>query len=318
MSASEFRSRIVFTSDGTAKTYTIGFVPTRVLVENLSKLESPVAGATVVRSRWDEAVGNSTTFTESTTAAAGELDTGTLTSGGISVRTGREPLFGNRIDFTAFTKASGAVLTLETGHGIAVQDIVTILSAANANQVEGMSFSVTAVSATSITLGQLNSTAFAGTLGAGAIRKMNFPSVAQPSINFVSAVSTTNATRPVFTLTVSLADTRFSVGQIISFGGFDTFGMAGLNDMNGEITAINATANTITVDVNVSGLGVFAFPATGDAKGQRPHIYPQGQRDTTQFDSTFQSSMQPMITFGTGVVGVTGDIIVARAERVIF
>lgn len=55
------------------------------------------------------------------------------------------------------------------------------------------------------------------------------------------------------------------VGQKVKLSVPAEYGMAEINGLEGNVTAINTTNNTITLDIDSSSFSAFAFPATAAA-----------------------------------------------------
>lgn len=301
----EFKIRRQITSNGSAANFEIGFLPQRVVVENLTRIAGISSTSAVVRYFWDEASGNARTFTEAASTTA--TIQGSIATNGIRVVRPSTNIFGARTAFASSTNASPVVVT-SNGHGLAVGDHVLINSATGAAQIQGMVFKITAVTTNTFTI-CLNTPGSAAT--AGSFQKVDM-ALASPSINHVRGVS--QATSAVVSLTSSI---DYIVGNRISFSGFDTFGMTELNDLEAQITAVNTTNNTVTVDLDTSGFSPFSFPSSAGAGAQRPHIYPAGIEDTNFLDGSFRTNRGTMVILGSSVVGSSSDILVVTAENII-
>ena len=299
-------------SSGNAVEIPVSFVPSRIVLQNRTRMASLPSTVSVVQAFWDD-IDPANTTTLSAGSSATSLALGNLTSGGIFVRSGSEERYGNPIAYTGGTAANPVVIT-SNSHGVSVGQRIKITSSSTAKQVEQMEFTVTATTTNTLTLGYLNGSGFAAALGTGNFIVINYEDPVLPASNFVTAVNVTNRRRPVVTFGATISN--YSIGQQLSFDGFDEFGMTQMNDQTGVVTAINTTTNTVTLDLNTTGFTAFAFPASASAGGQRPLAYPKGQVNTFSFDSSFTRNATPSIMLGSSVVGSANDNLSVVAEYI--
>src|SRR5690606_30964450 len=77
------------------------------------------------------------------------------------------------------------------------------------------------------------------------IRKVNYQPIYYPRRRFITAI--TKASSAVVTLSVTHG---LTVGQRVVFNVPAAFGMTEINSLRGQITAINTTTNTVTVNID--------------------------------------------------------------------
>lgn len=293
-----------FTSAGTARTITFPSKIDRFLIRNRSIWGSNPADL-VVESTWARGYGDgqATTISEANTgvmsatlvatggAGFTEIDQSVLKNGALVALSGTE-----------ITNADPAVAT--TGTTPLVDDIVRIISPTAMLEIGGLEFTVTAVSLnTNFTMGYLDASGFSAATG-GSYRVIPAARYS-PTRRWITAI-TTGATTEI-QLSVTHA---YLVGDIITVHLPDAnFGMTQIDGIEGEITAINTTTNTITVDIVSTGFTAFAFPSSAVAATgiTFPHVTPVGEIATQLTNPTDNESLFG-IQLGTAVVGSNTDV----------
>lgn len=297
-----------FTSDGTAMDFEIAFRPTLVRVTNLSVWGTPTSSSTVAESRWVPET-SSTTYTKSITSSATVF--GSITTGGISIENFDGNVFGGRNTGTTISSSSPATGT-STTHNLQTGDVVYISSATGMTQIEGMRFHVTRTSANAFNFTYLNSSGFAAGATAFSWQKQNFITNSPEVIDITNVSRANNAV-------VTFASTNTNpVGRMITFRGFQEFGMVEIEGRSATITSVNTSNNTATVDLDTSGFTAFAFPASGSSGALRPHAVPA--RIAAQYVNELagdtisqQSERVTKLRLGSNVVGASGNVIVVEA-----
>lgn len=163
------------------------------------------------------------------------------------------------------------------GHGLVTGDIVRISNATGAAQLGGADFRVTRIDANNFDLTWMSAIATAAAPGAGSrIRKISNESYWVPKARYISVI--TQAANAVVTFT---APHNFTVGQKVRFKiptiTVLAYGMTQLNDLTGNVVAISTANNTITVDIDTTGFGAFAFPLTADTPFTFAQVVPVGE-----------------------------------------
>ncbi len=215
---------------------------------------------------------------------------------------------GNAI--TSITQAADAVVS-KVAHGYIVGDRVRIYGSTGMLQIAGMDFTVTAVNANDFTIAYLDSSGFAAAATAGTARRLPSNPIYFPYTLYVTNIS--QAASAVVTMSVTHG---LSIGQVVRMRCPAAFGMSEINGLEGEITAVNTTTNTITLDIDSSAFTAFAFPtsATAAAGVDFPQVIPFGDAGNVLAGaqdnvSTFQ------VRLGTSAIGGNADVMEWIAER---
>ena len=297
--------RETFISEGQPIEIPMTFRPSWVKVTNITKRLNPGTTSRAFYSEWQD----TETLTTSTLQLSKSSSTTTpsesvITTGGITIRDPSSVQFEAPVTFTSLSKATSAVVA-RSSHGLVVGDKIRLLTAASATQFTLMNYTVTARTANNFTLGYLDTDSLSANGGSGTYQKINFDDPTRPSMHYVTKLTKSAGNR---TLTITTGDIHdFSEKQLIRFNGFDDYGIADINDMIGTVTAVNTTNNTMTVRIPTPLSGTFTFPAAASVGGQRPHVYPKGQIDTTTFDTAFERRSTIMIILGTSVSGTNNN-----------
>lgn len=300
-----------FTSAGTAQTITFPSQVDYFVIRNRSIWGSNPADL-VVESTWARGYGDgqATTISEANTgvmsatliAAGGagftEVDETVLTPGALVALNGTE-----------ITSANPAVAS--TAATPLINDIVRIINPTAMLNIGGLEFTVTAVALnTNFTLGYLDASGGTFADATGGSYRVIPAARYSPTRRWITAI-TTGATTEI-QLSVTHA---YVAGDIITVHLPDAnFGMTQIDGLQGEITAVNTTTNTITVDIVSTGFTAFAFPTSAIAAGgiTFPHVSPVGEIATQLTAATDNDSRFGMF-LGTGVVGSNTDVMDWRA-----
>ena len=189
-------------------------------------------------------------------------------------------LLGPAVATTGINGALPPVVTTgSTAAMIANTTIVRIYNPIGALQLGGMDFTVGAVVAnTSFTLRDMPAIV-AATPAAGAYRIVAYGPYFYPSTRYITKIS--SAVQAIVTLSVTHnyvvgQKLRFKVPQVTALA----FGMTALNDVEATIVAVNVTdgtsTNTITVDVDTTGMTAYALPLSADPGFTPAMVIPYG------------------------------------------
>lgn len=259
-----------FTSTGASKAIYLPFQPTLVRLTNYSAAATP-ANHGVPFANWDSNMGQGFAV-EQVFNATPVLSTDVVTSNGISTfGAGLALQFGAQQQIIGATKASPIVFNV-TAHGYSVGDIIMLeglyqSATTGMPQIAGMLFQISAVGdADHFTVvwngNQSNYTALSGSPTGAFVRKVLYPFLYLPGVNFISAVTTGTTT----TITTTTAH-NFVVGQEIAFRIPSQWGITQLNSLPnntipgspvyGYVTSI--TSNTVFVcNINSTGFTAYA------------------------------------------------------------
>jgi len=290
-----------FTSTGAATTIELPKRPDYFVVRNRSLWGS--APTAVVQSEWyyGYADGQATCITEggasaltaTAIAAAGAgftfVDLSDQTPGAL-VATG-----------TAITNANPAVVS-DAGNP-AVGQIVRVFNTTGMLQISGIDFTVTAIAAgVSYTLGYLDASGF-GAAATNADYRVIPAKYYTPYRRWVTNISTAAAA----VISVSVAHNYLVGDKITVFCPDANFGMTEINGVQGTVTAV--TANTITTDIDTTGMTAFAWPTSAVAAAgvTHPTVTIAGEV-ATKLTSTIDSTAYYGMYLDTGVVGANTNV----------
>lgn len=250
-----------FTSTGASKILNLQCGVDWIQTVNVTQMTTTANPGVGVKFEWFSTMSNDTGIeffkTNSTNALNGEI----VDSGGFTPIDSSVALLGPALTATAITAANPAVVSMASTAGLAVGDVVRVTNSTGMLQIAGQDFTITALTAnTSITLGYLDASGFAAPATAAIIRKVYYDPIYYPARRFITKIS--KATSAVVTLSVTHG---YTVGQRIVFNIPAAFGMVELNGLRGEITAVDLTNNTITVNIDTSAFTTFAYPTSAVA-----------------------------------------------------
>lgn len=303
-----------FTSDGTAQKINLPASADYFVAYNLTQSATTQTTGRGIKFEWFPE------YADGYALRTGKLDTADttevtqITSGGFTYRTSRpEPEAAKTA--TAITAAGPAVVTA-TAHGYSVGDRVRAYGTTGMLQIGGMDFTVTAVgSANAFTLGYLDASGFAAAATAGSFRRLPEDGAVEPEAQYITKI--TKAASAVVTLSVTH---NYQVGQLVTMTVPAEMGMVEMNGLTGKVTAVNSTANTITLDIDSSGFTTFAFPTSAASEGNFSSVAPAGQRNSYDVDEVPFRTGQfvPYMYLPAGVdspAGSSSDVIVWQAIK---
>lgn len=266
---------------------------------------------------WQRGMSQDTGLSYSKTNSANSLNLTALTSGGFTyVDTSLDPVAA-RLSLTGVSADATPLVTLTATTGLVSGDVVRFSDVSGAYQLGGVDFTIGSLIAnTSFTLPYMSQLGGAGT--GGYIRKIKYEPLFYPRRRYISAI--TQASQAVVTLTVTH---QFTVGQQVRFIVPDAYGMIQMNNLTGEISAINTSTNTVTVNIDSSAFTTFAFPASGGAFTPA-QLVPVGEGTDTTIanpnlldDATVNLGYIGMILAGgaSSPAGSNGDTIYWKAGK---
>lgn len=258
----------------------------------------------------------------SKTNSTNVVNASVVTSGGFqyfpSPFAASAPLTGTAITAAAPAVAS-VVNTFNNG------DRVRIYGSTGMRQISGMHFTVSSVSGAAVTLLGLDASGFAAPATAFKIVGIDANEPVLPEFLFITGIS--QATNAV----ISVSTTHdYVAGMKIRMDIPSVYGMAEMDGLEVTISAVGAY--TITLDLDSSSFGAFAFPASAASVNQPRFatLGPSGQRayfdfiSNTQFgynvtEAPFRSSAPtPFMLLSAGIsspAGSNNDVIVWEALR---
>lgn len=272
----------VFTSNGSAKLLQIRSGVDYIQTVNQTQIAAN-AVSTGYKFFWQYPMADGTAVEYKSNAGGTAVNMVWLTTGGFTPIDTTVNTPGPSVALTAISNATPPVVSTGSTAGLNNGDIVRLYNVTGAQQLGGLDFTIGGIVAnTSFTLAFMRSIV-AGTTGA--YRCIPYDPYFYPPTRVISKIgsSTLNgANVAIVTLTVTHA---FTVGQKIRFV-IPTvtnlsFGMPALNDVEATILAVgaadtNGVTNTITVDVDVTALGTFAWPLTANVPFTPAQVVPVG------------------------------------------
>jgi hypothetical protein len=210
------------------------------------------------------------------------------TAGGFSFVNNTISVPGASVAISAVSSATPPVVSTANTSGLSNGSVVRLYNVSGAQQLGGVDFTIgNVITNTSFTLAY-GPTIVAGTTGT--YRQIPYdPPYFYPPTRVISNIS--NATQAIVTLTVTHA---FTVGQSIRFV-IPTvtalaYGMTQLNGVQATIVAINQAdvngyTNTITVNVDTTAFGTFAWPLTADPVHSQAQVVPVGMNSAQAITS---------------------------------
>lgn len=306
-----------FTSAGTAVELQIRSDLDWMEVDNYTQMATTQATGRGVMFRWQRGMAAGTgieiTKTNSTNALNGEV----MTTGGFTLLDTSVQTPGNLTStITAISNAAIPVVTNSGTNGLSAGDVVRIINVTGAQQLGGMDFTVglNTLSTTTFSLDYM-AQIVAGT--SGSWRKINFDPQFYPRRRFITAI--TAASSAVITMSVTHG---LTAGQAVRINVPAAYGMTEIDGLIGNITAVNTSTNTITVDIDSSAFTAFAFPLTAAVPFTQATVVPVGETANGTYANTLDDATDNQSFIGMrlgagidGPAGSSGDVIYWRAGK---
>lgn len=302
-----------YTSDGTARLLEspVFRVDANVRIElyNRTNFASTANPGVVKRAWWQTGMpAGSWRGVQNTDAAATDESTGAATNGFTLIDTNQTLQLEAAQTSTGaatITAADPAVVS-QTAHGYEVGDIVRLTNTTDMLQIAGYDFEITAVTANTYTLGYLDASGFAAAATAVTSQRLRYENIFTPRKRLITNI--TQAAQAVVTFSVTH---EYQVGQRIVFHGMADHGMVEIDELKGEVVAVDLANNTATVDIDSTGFTAFAFPTSAEASTgtQWAHTTTDGVEDVGLLDVATQNRGFGAMLIGTDVVGADTDIV---------
>lgn len=269
-----------FTSTGGAQTVFLPFTPDRIEMRNYSSYATP-ANHGVPEAFWDKSMGQGYAL-EKVFNATPVLTTDYVTAGGFAtfgldspINAGLMLQYGAAIQVASVSKASPAVVTTGSNHGLSTGQVVILQglyqsATTGMPQICGIPFAITVTGLTTFTIpwntNQSNYTAISGSPAGAVVRQVLYPYNYLPGQNVISAISL-GATTAVTCTTPH----NFVAGQQVAFRIPTSYGTTQLNSLpnakipGSPIYGIVQTVNSntqFTVNINSSAYTAFATNQT--------------------------------------------------------
>lgn len=218
------------------------FQPQRVRLRNITAYTTPAQNAVTV-AEWSANQAQGTASIEYISAASSPWLTAvdSVTSNGISTfSAGLLLQYGPQLQIASTTKATNTVTTASP-HGLSTGDVVILeglyqSATTGMAQISLMPFVITVTGATTFTinwnLNQSNFTALSGSPAGAYVRKVLYPFLYEPGVNYISAITLSGANVVVTTT----SNHNFVVGQEIAFRIPSVYGSTQLNSLPNNTT----------------------------------------------------------------------------------
>lgn len=244
-----------FTSDGKPKILKIRSDVDSVQVWNEKQAGLTPTPGVGVEFKWQRGMTDDTGIEKKKADGVNTLEMHLLTTGGFSlVDTGAEAVGGARA-VTSTSNATKPVVAAANTTGVHVGSIIRLQAITSAYSISGIDLEVGAVTAsTNFT------TAYAFPLAraagtTGTYRLIKYENSNEPQVRYILGITAANPA--VITMSVTHG---YSVGQRIKIVVPAEYKMTEINDLYANVTAVNTTTNTVTVDIDASGFTTFVFP----------------------------------------------------------
>lgn len=300
-----------YTSDGNERDLELPFIPDHFELIDQSQWGDATAVSNI-KSEWyrGQADGAALGWTQVITTNA--LASEAVSANGYTLLDSSQNQLGAPLAASAITAAAPPVVSMADTSGLANGDVVLVQGSTGMLQVAGLPFTIGSLIAnTSIELSYMDAAGFAAPATAGVIRKINFPNRYLPKLRNIVSISQAASAVVVFS-----ADHGYSVGQQLRLSVPAEFGMGEANGLQGLVTAINAGANSVTLDINSSSFSAFAYPTSAVAGSGVSFASAQpigGVADS--FVSAFGDNDFKGLRIGSAVVGEAASVMRWKASR---
>lgn len=309
-----------YTSDGTAKTINLPYLPdwVEIKVQGNSSGDNWTSSANpgvIKEAYWYTGMASDSALATVNTNGAATDAKAFYSSSGVQLFTSTPGTFGSALTASAINQANPAVASMASTSGISAGDTVLVTASTGMLQIAGLPFTVgTVVANTSIQLKYLNSSGFGAAATAATVKKVLYPNVFLPKLRYITAIS--KASQAVVTFSSTHG---FAVGQTLRLHCSSAFGMVEIDGLLGEIVAVNTSNNTVTLNIDSTSFTTFAFPtsATASVGVSFPLAVPVGEAAShaNSFDDAFTDNGSYGIILGTNVVGASGALVLWKAGQ---
>lgn len=250
-----------FTSDGLTRNISLPSGYDSFEMVNITDIGSAAAATPVMRAQSTSSMvaGSAYYNLKTNGAATNQIEASTTTGGFTFVSDSGSVGLSAAIVITGITNATPPVVSTGSTAGLNAGDVVRVYGTTGQLNVAGLDFTIdTIVANTSFNLAYMVAPGAAAT--AGFWRRVPFNPRFYPRNRTITSIS--KASSAVIVLSVTHG---YTVGQQVRFAVPAAFGMTEMNGLQGTVTAINLTTNSITVDVDSTAFTTFAFPTSAIA-----------------------------------------------------
>lgn len=273
-----------FTSDGNGRRIDLPGGADYFVV--LDQTEAAATNDVSFKFEWFPNLNDSEAFETNKTGGGNDIQYDLVTTSGFIYRAST-PEPEAALAVTAITAANPAVAT-SASHGYGIGDKVRFSNMTDMDQIAGIEFEITAVTANTFTLGFLDASGFAAAETSASVRRYPQEIEVLPGARFITSIS--QAASAVVEFSVLH---QYKVGDVLYFRVPSDFGMVEMDKLQGKVTAIDITTantSTVTVDIDSTGFTAFAFPADGNLPFSLPLAGLAGKRGL--YDNWFSATRQ--------------------------
>lgn len=300
-----------FVSTGAAQVIQTPFRPDAIQMWNYSAaLAAPAANA-VLSAYWDVNMGQGFAIETAYNATPVMVSDVVIANGISTFEAGQLLQFGPSLQVASITKASPAVVTTGSAHGLASGDVVVFQglyqsATTGMPQIAGIPFTVTVTGATTFTIpwntNQSNYTAISGSPAGAIVKKVLYPYLYFPGETIISAITLGTTT------TIDTASAHnFVVGQEVAFRIPSQWGTTQLNSLPNTLVpgspvygyVISITDyNTVVVNIDSSAYTAFNSNQSATVLGYSyPQIVAVGDVNTGGVQISSGSALYPSPQF---------------------
>ena len=294
------------TSAGSQFSIDLGFLPTRFEYFNRTQANSTANPGVVKKAYWNQNLAAGSAYLVKNTNGAATDESSLVTTGGFSVYNGQlSVLLDAPKTGAGITQAAAAVVTVAT-HGYTTGDVVLLSNTTGMPQVGGQFYTITVTGANTFTI-PVNSSGFSAAATNVVARRVAVGPLYVPQRRTI-----TNITQAAQAVVTTSTNHGLTIGQVVRVLVPSRFGMSQANRIQAKI--VNATATTLTLDMNSSGFTAFAYPTVAQYPVNFPQIVPIGSGPTglpaqSLLDDQTDNVGFQGITLGTAVCGAASDVL---------
>lgn len=275
-----------FTSTGGAKIINLPFQPDFVRMMNYTTAAATATSQNVVAAQWDVGMGQGFAIQQGYNASPALIWDVVAANGISTFAAGQLLQYGPTLSISGITKASPAVVTTTTNHGLSSGDVVVFQglyqsSTTGMQQIQGIPFTVTVTGATTFTIpwntNQSAYTALSASPSGATVKKVLYPYLYFPGETVISAISLGTTT------TIDTASAHnFRVGQEVAFRIPSDWGTVQLNSLPNTLVPgspvygyVVSVTDYNTVVVNIDSSAYTAFTSNVSFAGAPGRSLPQ-------------------------------------------
>ena len=300
------------TGSGVGLATTVGGTAANVTAnETKSAVGSSSAGSgNIVESAWQRGFPAGAALVEEKTTSSDVISETIITANGYTLVDTSKQIFGPAIAYSGITNVIDPVVASANTTGLIAGSTVVRLFNPLAYQLAGMDFTVgTIVANTSFTLDYMGVAPGDAAPGAGTWEVITYDPIYYPRRRFITNIILGTTTQVQMSVT-----SGYNVGEIVSFVVPKEFGTIEMNGLRGQILSINASTNTVTLNIDSSAFTAFAFPRASNVPFTFAQVIPQGEIPTLSNSAT-QNKAVLGILVGTAVCGNLNDVMYWRATK---